>query len=380
MGLLSNITGFGRPKNTGASAVFGFLFLFISSIGLWVNEGRSVDQMDALYEMQQAITTLPDTKIHPDLDKKAVLIQGKVSATSPAKDPEFNIASSNSLALQRIVEMYQWKQHSRAESKHETSYEYSKEWSSEPIDSSTFKESEAHYNPSFPYPNEIFSTEAKIGDYILSKSVLAKIPFSNTLGLSSFPDTINNAKNHKSFLFIGKDVNQPSIGDVKISYKTAAEGIYSIAAASANKYLTDFTTENNKSLSFVRQGIVPATKIFADEQANNTTLTWILRFTGLFVMFLSFSGILNYFTGFADYIPVIGPLLSGVKSVIAGVLTLILGSFVIAIAWFSARPILSISILIIGGIIAFLLNKFAPKRKVADNTKNASTATTSPHS
>lgn len=376
MGLFGDLTGFGRKKRSTSGAIFGFLFLFVSSVGLWINEGRSVNQMDALYEMQTAISTLPDTKYHPDLDNKPILIQGEIKSESPVEDPEFLI-SSNGLALKRIVEMYQWKQRKETKSKNEINYHYRKEWSSKPIDSSTFKESESHYNPPFPYPNQTFVTTTKIGDYALSREVLAKIAISKTLGLSSYPDKINGALNKKSYLFIGKDSSSQSIGDVKISYKYAAEGQYSIAAKSNKQALVSYTTENNKSLSFVRSGIVPATKIFNDEQSNNTTLTWVFRFVGLFVMFLSFYGVLRTFTAFSDYLPVIGSLLNGVSSVIAGVLTLIFGSLVIAIAWFSARPILSVSILLIGGIIAFLLGKFGKKRKVAD-TQARSSATPPP--
>jgi len=353
---------FSRAENTAAGAFFGFSFLLFSTIGLWFNEGRSVNQMDALYEMQQVINTLPDTNYHPELENKPILVQGKVKAISPVIDPEFKI-STKGLALKRTVEMYQWKEIARSESRNETSYSYKKEWISEPVDSSKFQTSESHYNPPFPYENETFTTDTKIGDYTLSKEVLHKIDLSKTLGLSAFPDKINDAVNHKGFLFIGKDIKIPAIGDIKISYKYAPEDDYSIVAKSTKKVLSNYTTENKKSLSFVRNGIVSATKIFDDEQANNTTLTWVFRFVGLFAMFWGFYAILRFFTAFSDYIPVIGSLLNGVTTVIAGVFTLIFGSLVIAIAWLSARPVLSIFILLIGGIAAFLLMKFGKKRK-----------------
>ena len=355
---------FYKRRSSMPAGLIGFLFVFISSIGLWLNEGRSVNQSDALHEMQAEIQTLPDTKYHPDFQNKPVLVQGKVSATATVIDPEFKI-STKALVLKRTVEMFQWKEIVKSESKHETSYRYKKQWFSEPIDSSNFHESEAHYNPPFSYLNESFSNTVMIGDYRLSKEVLDKIAISRNLGLSSFPNKINDAINHKSFLFIGKDINVPSIGDVKISYQYAPEGEYSIAAKLENKSLFDYTSSNQRSLSFVRNGIVSSTRIFNSEQANNTSLTWTLRVFGLMVMFFSFLTVLRSFTAFLDYIPIIGPLLNGVSSVVAGVLTLILGSLVIALAWFSARPILSISILLIGGVIAFLLAKFGKKRKQA---------------
>jgi len=368
---------FYKRRSSIPAGLIGFLFVFISSIGLWFNEGRSVNQSDALHEMQAEIQTLPDTKYHPDFQNKPVLVQGKMSATATVIDPEFKI-STKGLVLKRTVEMYQWEEITQSEPRNETSYHYKKKWLAEPMDSSSFKESETHYNPPFPYPNESFTNTIMIGDYRLSKEVLDKIEISRNLSLSSFPNKINDAINHKSFLFIGKDVNIPSIGDVKISYQYAPEGDYSIAAKLENKSLFNYTSSNKKSLSFVRNGIVSATRIFDDEQANNTSLTWTFRVFGLIIMFLSFWTVLRTFTAFLDYIPVIGPLLNGVSSVVAGVLTLIFGSLVISLAWFSARPLLAVSILTIGGIIAFLLGKFGKKRKNLKAQQRASTSTPPP--
>jgi len=57
----------------------------------------------------------------------------------------------------------------------------------------------------------------------------------------------------------------------------------------------------------------------------------------------------------------LGSLVGGVTGISAAVLTLLLGSIVIAIAWFASRPILSLAIVGIGFAIAIGLAKYGKK-------------------
>lgn len=373
MGLFTSAIGLGGNKSASAAgSFFGFFLLIGSSIGLWVNEGRSVNQMDALYEMQSNVVTLTDTNYHPEHDNKLILIQGEAKALAEVKDPIFDI-SSNELALKRKVEMFQWKQKTSSKSKSETSYSYAKEWSSQTINSSSFKYPDDHYNPPMPYQTETFSSETKIGDYSLSKKVLARIALSKPMDLSALPAIVGEASNHKSYLFIGKNAKNPETGDVKITYTTAPSGDYSFIAKTQNKSLVNYTTENDKSLSFVRNGTVSAKDIIKSELSQNTTLTWVFRFVGLFAMFLGFLAALGFITSITSSIPILGGMVNGVAGIIAAVFTLTIGSIIIAVAWFSARPLLSLSILVIGILIAFLLKKFGGKKADSINVSGSST-------
>ena len=63
-------------------------------------------------------------------------------------------------------------------------------------------------------------------------------------------------------------------------------------------------------------------------------------------------------------IPLLGVLAGSVTGVIAGVLSMIVGSIVIALAWFASRPLLSLIIIIVGLTVAFVIAKFGKKKEI----------------
>jgi len=122
-----------------------------------------------------------------------------------------------------------------------------------------------------------------------------------------------------------------------------------------NKSIVPYLSSNDVNLIFVRTGLVPANKIFKEEFDSNNTLTWILRIVGLVLMFFGFMLLIGLLTTLANIIPIFGSLVEGVSFVVAGILTILLGSVVIAIAWFASRPIFSLIILGVGiGLIILL--------------------------
>ncbi len=384
--------------NSFKGIIFGFILLVGSVVTLWWNESRSVNQADALNEMNAKIVTLPDSIYHPEHENKAVLVQGEVKPIAQVEDTLFGV-KSDGLVLRRAVEMYQWRENTSSKSEEKlgggtetvTTYDYVKEWSSRIYNSSSFKHPQGHYNPAMDYKSQTFTTDANIGGYYLSKNMIGKIGASQTYnGLSSMPKKIGMADNHMSFLYMGQklqhskavDLNgslktaavnessspqNPKVGDVKISYTYAPAGQYSIAAKSQNRALVNYTTSNNSSFAFIRSGIVSAKQIFQDELDANSTLTWILRLVGLAMMFISFSLIMGPLSTLAKVIPMLGSLVGGATGIIAGVLTFVLGSIVISLAWFASRPMLSLAIIGVGIAIAVGLAKFGKKKETQQN-------------
>ncbi len=385
--------------NSLKGILFGLVLLIGSIILLWWNESRSVNQAAALNEMSTKIVTLPDSIYHPEHENKPVLVQGEVKPISQVVDPLFDV-KSDGLVLRRLVEMYQWKENTSSKTEEKlggatetiTTYTYVKEWSSSSIGSSSFKHPQEHHNPSMNYKSETFMTDANIGAYYLSKNMVGKIGASRSYnGLSSMPKKIGMATNHMSFLYIGQlpqnqgivDLNNslkigvsnvvsspqnPRVGDVKILYTYAPAGQYSIAAKSQNKSLVNYTTSNNRSFAFIRSGTVSAQQIFQQELDSNSTLTWILRFVGLLMMFIGFTLVMGPLATFAKVIPMFGSLVGGVTSVVAGILTLVLGSIIISLAWFASRPMLSLAIIGISIAAAVGLAKFGKKKEAPIDT------------
>lgn len=65
-------------------------------------------------------------------------------------------------------------------------------------------------------------------------------------------------------------------------------------------------------------------------------------------MFLAFMLIMDPFTTLANVVPMLGSFVGGATALIAIVLTLILGSIIIASAWFSARPLIALAVIVVG--------------------------------
>jgi len=363
-------TGYGQNIGNSFKGIFlGIIFLIGSVILLWWNEGRSVEQATALKEMQEKIVTLPDTSYNGQYENQAVLIQGKVIPLEGLFDPEFGV-KSDGLILSKSVEMYQWNEKSNSTSQDKvgggtetvTTYDYVKEWSSSQIDSSSFKRSMGHQNPMMTRKGAYYVSPAQMGDFSLDKTMVSHIgAYESYAGLASMPDYIGDAKNYKSFLYLGINPQIPMIGDMKITYLYAPSAIYTYAAKEQGKSLVPYVTDNGKSFVFVRNGKVDSMTIFKEELDANSMMTWILRGVGLLVMFFGFTMIMGPLATLAKVIPMLGSLVGGVTSIVAGALTLILGSIIISLAWFSSRPLMSLAIIVVGVGIAFALGKLGKK-------------------
>jgi len=363
-------TGYGQNIGNSFKGIFlGIIFLIGSIILLWWNEGRSVDQATALNEMQEKIVTLPNTSYDGQYENRAVLVQGKVIPLEGLFDPEFGV-KSDGLVLSKSVEMYQWNEKTSTTSQDKlgggtetiTTYDYVKEWSSSQIDSSSFKRSMGHQNPMMTRKDGYYVTPAQMGDFSLDKTMVSHIgAYESYAGLASMPDYIGDAKNYKSFLYLGINPQMPMIGDMKITYLYAPSAIYTFAAKEQGKALVPYVTDNGKSFVFVRNGKVDSMTIFKEELDANSLMTWILRGVGLLVMFFGFTMIMGPVATLAKVIPMLGSLVGGVTSLVAGAFTLVLGSMIIALAWFSSRPLMSLTIIAVGIGIAFALGKLGKK-------------------
>ncbi len=378
-------TSYGESIGDSFKGIFVGMILLVVSIGLlWWNEGRSVDQADALNEMQEKIVTLPNTEYNAQYDNQPVLVHGMVKPLHKVIDPEFGI-QSDGLVLRKTVQMYQWKERKESQSQDKlgggtetvTTYTYSKEWSSTYNDSTLFKQQAGHQNPLMMHKGATYSTDAQMGDFHLDAHVVRRVGASTPYpGLADMPYYIGDAKNYRSFLYLGMDPDIPQIGDYKITYTYAPAGVYTFAAKQSGRSLMGYTTDNGKELLFARSGTVSAESIFKEELEFNALLTWILRGVGLVMMYIALSMMMGIIATFAKVVPIFGSLIGGVTGLIAGALTLLLGSLVIALAWFSSRPLLSLIIIGVGVSVAFVLGKLGKKSKQASSQRASYTPPT----
>lgn len=367
----TSTTGYGENiGNSFKGILFGFFLIIASIFLLSYNENRSINQTLALEEMQSKIVTLPDTKYDVKYNNTPIIIQGEVLPKRALEDTLFGVKSED-LALHRHVSMYQWREDKTTKSEDKigggtetiTTYDYVKEWSSHQINSSSFRHLENHQNPPMNYSAETFTTDADIGEFYLSENIIHHFDSSSGFnGLSSMPKEVDGFSNHQTFLYKGADLNTPTIGDIKITYTQTPKGVYSIVGMAQDKTVVPYLSQNDKDFLFIRTGKVSAGQIFKEEFSSNNILTWILRGVGLLLMFFGFMLIMGPLATFANVIPMFGSLVEGASALVAGVLTLLLGSTVIAIAWFASRPILSLSIIAVGIGLTMILSRFKKEK------------------
>ena len=135
--------------------LFGIVLVLLAIGLLFWNEGRAVKRAGSLAECRKVTVSVPADRIDPQNNGKPVHTTGKALVRGPElADPLFPAVKVKAISLQRKVEMYQWQEHSKSNTKKNTggstttttTYTYSMGWSSSLIDSTSFKE-KGHDNP-----------------------------------------------------------------------------------------------------------------------------------------------------------------------------------------------------------------------------------------
>ena len=360
---------FGRLRNALTGILAG-LVLAVVAIGLlfW-NEGRAIKTYRALVEGAGSIISVDNSKVDPANEGKLIHIAGDFKGNSAPQDTLLAMTADGAVRLDRKVEMFQWKEKSKSETRTKvgggeetvTTYEYVKEWSEDPIDSSKFKVTEGHLNPPMPVRSDRFAiADGNLGAFVftgdqfssLGKVTQILLTEADAQRIKEKLGTAKAAKIDQGRAFFGYDPLAPWVGDLRISYASAALPQMSAAGAQRGNHLSDYITSNGQSIFLVTEGIKSAAQMFEDAQAANTVMTWVLRIVGLLVMFIGFKLVFRIFGVAGDVIPMIGDIVRFGTTLISLVLTALAGSLTIGIAWLWYRPLIGIAVLAVGFIIA----------------------------
>src|SRR5882724_1483562 len=136
------------------SVFFGLILFVVSFPPLFWNEGRAVRTSKGLTEGLGAVVSVPADAVDPGKDGKLIHTSGAVKTDAPVIDDQLGVQAT-AVKLMRRVEMFQWKEHEKSESRSKIgggtetvkTWEYKKEWADGRIDSAQFKHPEGHENP-----------------------------------------------------------------------------------------------------------------------------------------------------------------------------------------------------------------------------------------
>ena len=195
-------TGYGTRVGNSFKAIGSGILLFLAGTALlWWNEGRAVKTEKMLDEAGSAYVEMenPNKK---DASLEGELICGTALATTEdsLSDAQFGIGAK-AISLTRKVEYYQGVEHSQEKKEDKlggkevttTTYTYSKEWVSRPVESAQFKD------PAYQNKNMVLTTiedaeqyaeNVSWGAYKLNESLIHSISSREGLDLAIAEDLL----------------------------------------------------------------------------------------------------------------------------------------------------------------------------------------------
>jgi len=359
---------FSRLKGALIRILVGFILLIACIVLLFWNEGRSVKTYRALAEGAGLVASVENGSVDPANEGRLVHVSGPVKPVGVPQDDVLGISAAGAAGLERIVEMYQWVETSKSETRKQlggseetvTTYSYSKEWKRGAVDSGRFRQP-GHDNPQLPIDDARFTVpSATIGAFSVDGRTVARLGEDRPV-----PLTAAEAGRLGGAVTLGKpvaivggqavfsfDPQTPQVGDIRIRFERSDIAEASFVGAQRGTTLIPYKTTNGRDLFLSEAGLADAGAMFDAAQSENTIVTWLVRVGGLVGLFVGFAFILSFLGVIADVVPFVGSIVRFGTMAIALILTLLLGPAVIAVAWIAYRPLIAIAVLAAGIALA----------------------------
>ena len=322
-----------RITNSFGGLILGVVLFLGSFIVLYWNEGR----VDFSQVAEQAIE-VSATSANNSVRGKFITTTGSIVSEELLGDNLF-LNPGKYISINRTVEMFAWDERKTSKTqknvggseKKVTTYDYSKEWTERPQDSSKFKKSAEHHNP----PKSIADftdrvSKATIGIYNLDMSKI-NLPPNRELKLNEQNVTLkDSAILVGDRLFKGNGTpDDPQIGDIRLEYSVIPNGM--------NVTVFGKLSENNTITTYLHEGkhrfyrLLAGSKQEAIYRLNqeHTTFTWIFRLLGLGMMWLGLSLFIEPISVILDFVPFLGNLSRSVIGVSAFIIAFCLSSITI---------------------------------------------------
>lgn len=410
--------GYGtRVGNSFKQIGTGFLLFIAGTVLLWWNEGNNKKNIDMLEEVQQTLVEMPAiNKVDPQFEGQLIYATGEAKTDDILQDPQFPVAG-NYMHLKRDVEYYQWVEHKQETRKDKvgggeeitTTYTYSKEWTSQPVNSGSFKEgghnntvriqvesgkldaqnvdfgaykfpdffinSIGGYTPAEVLTPEQLQTVLNGGSAISTmEQQVAELPDSligDSAAMAQFeqqqaqqPETAPDAYNQKvsdeyqvsgNQIYYGNSAS-PQIGDVRITFeKVDPKAVVSIMGKIQGNTFAKYKAKNGKTFSRLEQGTISSAEMFEHQESENNMLKWGLRLLGVLLVIGGLKGIFNFLVILLKVIPFLASIMNFGVGLICTVLGIAWSLIVIGVAWVFYRPLVGIPLLVVAiGLIVWL--------------------------
>jgi len=349
-----------NTKKTGGF-LGGFVIIIAGIMLLWFNEGRTVKTQQAINEALKNYKDVKSTKIDSKNDGKVIATTGKIdlSNSSEVSDSKFGI-SIKAVKLKRVVEMYQWEESCKTDEDDKETCSYEKEWSEKLIDSSEFKK-EGHENPASMKieGNEYIASDVRVGEFKLTDRLIGLLSYNkkydNEKLTEQYKNTVEGYVVNEKYITNSEDVNEPKVGDLRISYEYSSDGEVSLLGVQDEDTLKAFTGKKGKSILIAKRGNYTGRELLEDMTSSNKGIKWFLRILGTILVISGIGSLFAPLQSLTRKVPILSNLVDLSTGLVSTVLGLAISLIVIAIAWFRFRPLLSIILIVIVVALALFL-------------------------
>ena len=366
-----------RLAGSFVGALFGILFVAISFILLYWNEGRAVDAIAALNQAARQVVEIDAASIDPNAEGRPVHLTGLMEPSAPARDPIFGVGGDGLLRLSRKVEMFQWEEEKTTQSHKsvggsettETTYSYRKGWSDHPLDSSRFHEAGNHRNPPMPVESTITNAGGvRLGAYRIAPDLLAEVTAFTLFEPQTAPSGYQKIG---EILYRARDIDNPAVGDLRVSFRGVPAQTMTVVAGLSASGLAPFHGANGYRIALASPGMLTAGEMFQEKKHEENILTWVLRGVGFILMLVGFMLVFGPLSVLAGVLPFLEGLVEAGVFLVALTLAVPLTLTTIAVAWFAHRPLLGAALIVAGVASVFPIRCLPPasKRRPAPATR-----------
>jgi hypothetical protein len=353
----------GRVAGSFIGVLFGILFVAISFILLYWNEGRAVDAIAALDQAARQVVEIDAAAIDPNAEGKPVHLTGLMETSAPVRDPILGVGGDRLLRLSRKVEMFQWEEEKTTRSHKsvggsettETTYSYRKGWSDHPLDSSRFHEASNHRNPPMPVESTITNADGvRLGAYRVEPGLLQEVTAFTPFEPQTAPSGYQRIG---EILYRAREIDNPAVGDLRVSFRAVPAQTMTVVAALTGSDLAPFHGANGYRIALASPGTLTAGEMFREKKHEESILTWVLRGVGFVLMLAGFMLVFGPLAVLAGVLPFLEGLVEAGIFLVALTLAVPLTLITIAAAWFAHRPLIGAALIVAGIAFIFLIRR-----------------------
>jgi hypothetical protein len=280
------------------------------------------------------------------------------------------------VSLERVVEMYAWKETSNSSTVEDTvgggstttTYTYSKEWTRSPDQSSSFKEPYGHENPAKVLEDATITADyATIDSFELNPQSM-QLPDGEKITPAAV-ELPNGYVQTGSYIFSSETAaTQPLVGDIRISYVVLPVGKTVTAfGAKQGSEIVSTTVEDEKFFRMFSGSHAQALETMHGEYV---LTVWLIRVFGTIAIFVGLQLIVQPLARILGVIGIVGRAVEGITGFINGLIAVVLGTTIIIVSQIAHNIYLLMTVLVLvgGGVYLYLRRRNSGPKTVGATT------------